>query len=124
MNQVLGIFTAVGNFTVNSSYANRNIEVDGSIATISQQASSNCNGSTGGFTGSASTFNNVGGQIQSCIYAANINTENIWFDRRFTARPGFAPPWFPSTSLSVGGALPTNTTTTVQRVQWLNTTVL
>jgi Tfp pilus assembly protein PilX len=124
MNQVLGIFTAVGNFNVVSSYANKNIEVDGSIATISQQASSSCNGSTGGFTGSANTFNNVGGQIQSCIYAANINTENIWFDRRFTARPGFAPPWFPSTSLSVGGALPTNVTTTVQRLQWLNTTVL
>ena len=124
MNQVLGIFTALGNFSVNSTYANKNIEVDGSIATISQQASSSCNGSTGGFTGSANTFNNVGGQIQSCIYSAGINTENIWFDRRFTARPGFAPPWFPSTSLSVGGALPINTTTTIQRVQWLNTTVL
>jgi Tfp pilus assembly protein PilX len=124
MNQVLGIFTAVGNFNVVSSYANKNIEVDGSIATISQQASSSCNGSTGGFTGSANTFNNVGGQIQSCIYNASINTENVWFDRRFTARPTFAPPWFPSTSVQIGGALPTNTATTVQRLQWLNTTVL
>jgi hypothetical protein len=124
MNQVLGIFTAVGNFNVVSSYANQNIEVDGSIATISQQASSSCNGSTGGFTGSANTFNNVGGQIQSCIYNASINTENVWFDRRFTARPTFAPPWFPSTSVQIGGSLPTNTATTVQRLQWLNTTVL
>lgn len=124
MNQVLGIFTAVGNFSVQSNYSNRNIEVDGSIATISQQASSNCNGSTGGFTGSANTFNNVGGQIQSCIYSADIDTENVWFDRRFTARPNFAPPWFPSTSIQQGGALPTNTITKVQRLQWLNTSVL
>jgi hypothetical protein len=128
MNQVLGIFTATGNFTVQSTYANSNIQVDGSIATISQQASSGCNqgSGTGGFlaNGFVNTFNNVGGQIQSCIYSADIDTENVWFDRRFTARPGFAPPWFPSTTLSVGGALPSNTATTVQRTQWLNTTVL
>jgi Tfp pilus assembly protein PilX len=128
MNQVLGIFTAQGNFTVQSNYANSNIQVDGSIATISQAASGSCNqgSGTGGFlaNGFVNTFNNVGGQIQSCIYSADIDTENVWFDRRFTARPGFAPPWFPSTSLSVGGALPTNTVTKVQRVQWLNTTVL
>jgi hypothetical protein len=128
MNQVLGIFTATGNFTVQSNYSNSNIQVDGSIATISQQASGGCSQSsgTGGFlaNGFVNTFNNVGGQIQSCIYAADIDTENVWFDRRFTARPGFAPPWFPSTTLSQGGALPTNTTTSVQRTQWLNTTVL
>jgi len=128
MNQVLGIFTATGNFTVQSTYGNSNIQVDGSIATISSTASSGCNqgSGTGGFlsNGFVNTFNNVGGQIQSCIYAADIDTENVWFDRRFTARPGFAPPWFPSTTLSVGGALPTNTTTSIQRTQWLNTTVL
>ncbi|MGB6431859.1 MAG: hypothetical protein WBF06_14840 [Candidatus Acidiferrales bacterium] len=128
MNQVLGIFTATGNFTVQSTYANSNIQVDGSIATISQTASGGCNqgSGTGGFlaNGFVNTFNNVGGQIQSCIYSADIDTENVWFDRRFTARPNFAPPWFPSTTLTQGGALPTNTTTTVQRTQWLNTTVL
>jgi Tfp pilus assembly protein PilX len=124
MNQVLGIYTAVGNFDVESSYSNKNIEVDGSIATISQQASNSCNGSTGGFTGNASTFNNVGGQIQSCIYSANINTENVWFDRRFTTRPSFAPPWFPSTAIQQGSALPTNTVTKVQRLQWLNTSAM
>jgi Tfp pilus assembly protein PilX len=128
MNQVLGIFTATGNFTVQSTYANSNIQVDGSIATISATASGGCNqgSGTGGFlaNGFVNTFNNVGGQIQSCIYSADIDTENVWFDRRFTARPGFAPPWFPSTTLSVGGALPTNTTTSIQRTQWLNTTVL
>jgi hypothetical protein len=109
---------------VESSYSNKNIEVDGSIATISQQASNSCNGSTGGFTGNASTFNNVGGQIQSCIYTANIATENVWFDRRFTTRPSFAPPWFPSTAIQQGSALPTNTVTKVQRLQWLNTSAM
>jgi hypothetical protein len=102
--------------------------VDGSIATISATASSGCNqgSGTGGFlaNGFVNTFNNVGGQIQSCIYSADIDTENVWFDRRYTARPNFAPPWFPSTTLTTGGALPTNINTSVQRTQWLNTTVL
>ena len=128
MNQVLGIFTATGNFTVQSTYSNSNIQVDGSIATISATASSGCNqgSGTGGFlaNGFVNTFNNVGGQIQSCIYSADIDTENGWFDRRYTARPNFAPPWFPSTTLTTGGALPTNINTSVQRTQWLNTTVL
>ncbi|MGO9641018.1 MAG: hypothetical protein ACLP1Y_06930 [Candidatus Acidiferrales bacterium] len=126
MNQVLGIFTATGNFIIQSSYADHNIQVDGSIATVSQQASSNCNGGDGGFlaNGFVNTFNNVGGQIQSCIYAADIDVENVWFDRRFTARPNFAPPWFPSTTITQGGPLPTNVVTTVQRTQWLNTSAM
>ena len=124
MNQVLGIFTATGNFDMSNTQGDQNIQIDGSIATLSQQASSNCNGAGGGFLNTGShinTFNNVGGQIQSCIYAADINAENVWFDRRFTARAGFAPPWFPSTSIQQGGPLPTNVITKVQRVQWLNT---
>ncbi len=124
MNQVLGIYTATGNFDLANTQGDQNIQIDGSIATLSQQDSSNCNGSDGGFLntgGHINAFNNVGGQIQSCIYGADINVENIWFDRRFTARAGFAPPWFPSTSIQQGGPLPTNTITKVQRVQWLNT---
>jgi Tfp pilus assembly protein PilX len=118
--QVLGIFTATGNFDLNTSQSGGNIQVDGSIATISQ-------GGTGGFlnTGpSINTFNNVGGQIQNSIYAADINTENIYFDRRFTNNPGFAPPWFPDTTLTQGGPLPTNVTSTVQRIQWVNRTTM
>ena len=124
MNQVLGIYTATGNFDLANTQGNQNIQVDGSIATISQQDSSNCSGSDGGFRntgGHINAFNNVGGQIQSCIYTADISVENVWFDRRFTARAGFAPPWFPSTSIQQGGPLPTNVITKVQRVQWLNT---
>ena len=124
MNQVLGIYTATGNFVLANTQGDQNIQIDGSIATLSQQDSSNCNGGDGGFLntgGHINAFNNVGGQIQSCIYGADINVENIWFDRRFTARAGFAPPWFPSTSIQQGGPLPSNVTTKVQRVQWLNT---
>jgi hypothetical protein len=119
-NQVLGIFTATGNFNLNSLQSGSNIQVDGSIATISQ-------GGTGGFldTGKAlNTFNNVGGQIQNSIYGAAIDTENVYFDRRFTNKPGFAPPWFPSTTVKQGGAKATNITSTIQRIQWVNQTTL
>jgi hypothetical protein len=123
MNQVLGIFTATGNFITSTSQTD--IEVDGSIAAISQNDSANnCASGEGGQLSYTwlNTFNNVGGMIQSCIYAAPINTENTWFDRRFTTRPNFAPPWFPSTTITTGGALPTNVTAAPpQRIQWLST---
>jgi len=124
MNQVLGLYTAVGNFITQDTQADKNIQVDGSIATISQADSANsCASGKGGqlSNGHINTFNNVGGMIQSCIYAADVNTENTWFDRRFTARPGFAPPWFPSTSLTQGGPLAVNVTPSIRRLQWLNT---
>ena len=125
MNQVLGIFTATGNFITQNTQADQNIQVDGSIATISQaDSANNCASGKGGqlSNGHVNTFNNVGGMIQSCIYAADINAENTWFDRRFTSRPGFAPPWFPSTTITTGGPLPTNVTAgPPQRVQWVST---
>lgn len=119
-NQVLGIFTATGNFCLNTNQAGANIQVDGSIATISQ-------GGTGGFLNTGppiNVFDNVGGQIQNSIYGAWINVENVYFDRRFTNKPGFAPPWFPSTTVTQGGALSTNIISSVQRVQWLNQTTV
>jgi hypothetical protein len=117
-DQVLGIFTLSGNFNTKVAVAGSNIQVDGSIATISQ-------GGTGGFknTGaSVNTFNNVGGQIQNSIYGAAISTENVYFDRRYTNRPGFAPPFFPSTTVTQGGAQATNVVSTIQRIQWVNQT--
>lgn len=118
-NEVLGIFTPSGNITLQSPYSNNNLEVDGSLAAIS-------NGGTGGFlvNGYINTFNNVGGQLQNSIYSANMNTENTYFDRRFTARAGFAPPWFPSTTITSGGTVQTSYTASVQRVQWVNITAL
>jgi hypothetical protein len=123
MNQVLGLYTANGNFITQDAQADQNIEVDGSIATIAawESAGGNCNGKGGQLSyGHINTINNVGGMIQSCIYAADVNTENTWFDRRFTARAGFAPPWFPSTTITQGGPLPTNVIPTVQRTQWVS----
>jgi hypothetical protein len=119
-NQVLGIFTATGNFNLNTNQSGGNIQVDASIATISQ-------GGHGGFYNTGppiNTFNTIGGQIQNNIYYEAITTQNTYFDRRFTNRPGFAPPWFPSTTITTGGALATNITSTVQRVQWINKTTL
>jgi hypothetical protein len=125
MNQVIGIFTANGNFITADTQADQNIEIDGTIATISaSESANNCASGKGGQLsyGHINTINNVGGMAQSCIYAADVNAENTWFDRRYTARPNFAPPWFPSTTITTGGALPTNTTPPVaNRVQWLST---
>jgi Tfp pilus assembly protein PilX len=44
MNQVLGLYTANGNFITADSQADQNIEVDGTIATIAQSESASCNG--------------------------------------------------------------------------------
>jgi Tfp pilus assembly protein PilX len=114
-NEVLGIFTANGNINLMSPYANNNLQVDGSLAPLQ----------SGQFwcftcTGFINTFNNVGGQIQSGICGCDMNTENTYFDRRFTARAGFGPPWFPATTIATTGTTSTTTITpTVQHVQWL-----
>ncbi|MHB8542056.1 MAG: hypothetical protein ACYDCD_14125 [Candidatus Acidiferrales bacterium] len=112
--QVLGIFTANGNINLDQSINGGNIEVDGSLAAISQ-------GGSGGFynTGACiNTFNNIGGQIQNSIYGACMNTENTYFDRRFSS--GFAPPWFPSTSVTPSGKTTATYTPSVQRIQWID----
>jgi hypothetical protein len=116
-NQVLGIFTANGNIDLSTPYSNSNLQVDGSLAPL-QQGSQYCFTCNGG-SGFINTFNNVGGQIQSGICGCWMNTENTYFDRRFTSRPGFAPPWFPSTTINSTGAKPAVTIPTVQHVQWL-----
>jgi len=120
-DQVLGIFTTNGDFNLQSSANGSNIQIDASIATIR-------NGGTGGIktTGSYNfnTVNIVGGRIQNNIKTINVTTRNVYFDRRFTNRPGFAPPWFPSTTVTQGGALAVKVTPSVQRVEWLNQTIV
>ncbi len=113
-NQVLGMFTANGNINLMSPYGNNNLQVDGSLAPL-QQGSQYC------FTcsGFINTFNNVGGQIQSGICGCDMNTENTYFDRRFTARAGFVPPWFPSTTITIAGPPAAVAQPTIQRVQWV-----
>lgn len=66
--QVLGIFTATGNIQLANSQSSGNLEIDASLAAISQNG-------TGGLvnTGNAiGTLNIVGGHIQNTIQ--NINT--------------------------------------------------
>jgi hypothetical protein len=113
-NQVLGMFTANGNINLMSPYANNNLQVDGSLAPL-QQNSQWCFTCTGYIN----TFNNVGGQIQSGICGCDMDTENTYFDRRFTSRVGFVPPWFPSTTITVPGPPLAAAQPTIQRVQWL-----
>ncbi len=113
--QALGIFTANGDIQLNNQQANNNLEIDASLATISQ-------GGSGGLTNVGNAINTltiVGGRIQNQIKSINTTTRNVYFDRRF-GQNGFAPPWFPSTTLSNGSVTGAQATTTVQRVQWVN----
>ncbi len=113
--QALGIFTATGDIQLNNKQANGNLEIDASLATISA-------GGTGGLTNVGSTINTlsiVGGRIQNTIKNINATTRNVFFDRRFSQN-GFAPPWFPSTTVTLGALTQAQATVTVQRVQWVN----
>jgi hypothetical protein len=51
----------------------------------------------------------------------NATTRNVFFDRRFSQN-GFAPPWFPATTVTSGGVSVTAVHPSVDRVQWLNQT--
>lgn len=113
--QALGIFTANGDIQLNNKQTNGNIEIDASLATISS-------GGSGGLTNIGNAINTltiVGGRIQNQIKNINTTTRNVFFDRRFSQN-GFAPPWFPSTTVSLGSITSSHATTTVTRVQWLN----
>jgi len=117
--QVLGIFTAKGDIQLNNGQSDQTLQVDASLATISQ-------GGSGGLTNTGAqikTLNIVGGRIQNNIKGINTITRNVYFDRRFSN--GFAPPWFPSTTVTT-----TSTTSVAQdntslnpptfsRTQWL-----
>src|SRR3984893_1525610 len=113
--QVLGIFTATGDIQLKNSQPNSNLEIDGSLATISQTGS-------GGIVNTGDAINTlaiVGGRIQNQIKNINATTRNVFFDGRF-ARNGFAPPWFPSTTISSVGTDSATLSSSVQRVQSLN----
>jgi hypothetical protein len=57
--------------------------------------------------------------VRNQIKNINTTTRNVFFDRRFSQN-GFAPPWFPSTTVTFGSITSSHATTTVTRVQWLN----
>jgi hypothetical protein len=113
--QVLGLFTAGGNIQMSVPTSGQNLEIDASIATIVQNGS-------GGLVNTGNSINNltiVGGRIQNTIQNIGATTRNVWFDQRF-AQGGFAPPWFPSTTLTPTNTNAiTNVTSSVQRTQWL-----
>jgi Tfp pilus assembly protein PilX len=113
--QVFGLFTGAGNIVFSSNYQNSNLEVDGSMAAIVQGQSYGFNTS-----GNVNTLTNVGGRIEDAAHSVNMNAFNVYFDRRFTSDKNFAPPWFPSTTVTSNG--PTQATAaapSAQRVQWV-----
>jgi Tfp pilus assembly protein PilX len=113
--QTLGIFTATGDIQLKNGQSNGNLEIDASLATISQ-------GGTGGLVNTGSSINTltiVGGRIQNNIKNIGATTRNVFFDRRY-AQAGFAPPWFPSTTVTVSGSETAALTSTFQRTQWQN----
>jgi Tfp pilus assembly protein PilX len=116
--QTLGIFTANGNINLANTQSNGNLEIDASIATIS-------NGGSGGLVNTGNAINNltiVGGRIQNTIQNINTTTRNVWFDRRY-AQGGFAPPWFPSTTVTASTTYTSPTpVVTANRTSWVNTT--
>ena len=113
--QVLGLFTAGGNIQMSVPTSGQNLEIDASIATIKS-------GGSGGLVNTGNSINTltiVGGRIQNTIQNIGATSRNVWFDQRF-AQGGFAPPWFPSTTITpVNTNAVTNVISSVQRTQWL-----
>jgi hypothetical protein len=112
---VIGVYTATGNINLSSPYSNSNLEVDGSLAAIG----SSCAASSCGFTvsGYINTFNNVGGQIQTNIFSADMSAENTYYDQRFGNN--FGPPWFPTAVPNAAApALPSSWNVSVSRSSW------
>ena len=68
------------------------------------------------------TLNIVGGRIQNTIQNTNTTTRNVFFDRRYKSKANFAPPWFPSTTVTTTTTSDSATVTpSVQRVKWEDT---
>lgn len=116
--QVLGVFTASGNIVLSSPYSNQNLKVDGALAPLG--TNSNCGSNSCGFlvNGHINTFNNYGGQSQTNIFGASMNTQNTWYDTRFAS--GFGPPWFPSTTVNQDNIAlgPPQVIATTNRMSW------
>lgn len=120
-NQVLGLYTQSGNFVLTSPYSNNNLEIDAALAAIGDScASTSCGLSTPSSDG-INTLTIVGGRMEAYAHSVNMNTSNTYYDRRFLT-PGFAPPWFPSTTVSTNviPAIPTAPSITLaySRLNW------
>jgi hypothetical protein len=113
--QVFGIFTAMGDVQMNNQQSNGKIELDASIAMISQ-------GGSGGWVNTGNFINTVtlvGGRVANQAKACNCTSRNLYFDQRFTSG-GFAPPWFPSTTVTPSSSDSVQSVTpTTQRTGWV-----
>lgn len=121
--QALGIFTATGDINLKNGQSNGNLEIDASLATLCDPtaACGSAGGGSGGLTNTGNAINTltiVGGRIQNNIKNINTTTRNVFFDRRFGQ--GFAPPWYPSTNVTIAPGTPPIFTTSVSRTQWVN----
>jgi Tfp pilus assembly protein PilX len=124
-NQVLGLYTANGNIVITSPYGNNNLETDASLAAIASPCpggSSSCGFAT--VSGGVNKWTIVGGQTQANVHSVSISQRNTYFDRRFTSRTdGFAPPWFPTTTVPgaaiSGSASQPSVIGTTQRTTWV-----
>lgn len=133
--QSLGLFTANGAVILKPASSGQNLEIDASIVTTAaSDASSSCTQSyicNGTISIAANktigTFTIVGGRIQykaQVINSGTIGTRNILFDRRYAAANGFAPPFFPSTTVNtVPSGSESNSlygTPSIQRTRWVS----
>jgi hypothetical protein len=132
MNQVLGLYTAYGQFQLSPSTSGANIETDGTVAMISTNLIGCTNGvscSNGDIAtpgNSVGTWTLVGGKAESAVNGVNMSKSNIYYDQRFKVRSNFAPPWFPQTTILPQDIASTSTVPLVyitpQRTQWVNQT--
>ncbi len=122
--QVLGLYTASGEFQLNPSSNGGNIETDAAIAVISGSSSCTRSNNCGMIAtpgNSVGTWTNVGGRSENYINGVSINTGNVYYDQRFATWNSFGPPWFPETVIATQDVTLHQTTAsypTVQRVQW------
>jgi hypothetical protein len=121
-NQILGLYTQAGNFNLVPNTNGGNLEIDAAMAAIGSgcaTATSNCGLETPG--NSVGTLTIVGGRIEGNAHGVNMNTSNTYYDRRFLT-PGFAPPWFPTTTVNSAVippvALAPTPTVTFSRLNW------
>jgi Tfp pilus assembly protein PilX len=124
-NQVLGLFTNNGNIvlSVPGSYSPQNLETDAVVAAINASCPGGSSSCGMGTSGSFNTWTIVGGRIESNVHSVGYSTRNTWYDKRFTTRnDGFAPPFFPSTTVPANdtvSATAPKVLPTTQRLTWV-----
>ncbi len=121
-NEILGLYTQAGNFNLVPSSNGGNLEIDAAMAAIGSgcaTATSSCGLETPG--NSVGTLTIVGGRIEGNAHGVSMDTSNTYYDRRFLT-PGFAPPWFPTTTVNSAVippvALAPTPTITFSRLNW------